>query len=132
MPNTARLLSAALIVFGLAFCLIAPLSIVWPSGWAWHDGGPMANDYFLMIVGVYITLGVFMVLAARDPAGNASLIRFVIWSSVVHAAVMAWEALRNPMMTGHLYGDVPALLLIAVVLGVLTSRGNASQATAAA
>jgi hypothetical protein len=131
MPNNTRLLSAALIVFGLAFCLIAPLSIVWPSGWAWHDGGPMANDYFPMILGVYATLGVFMVLAARDPAANASLIRFVIWSSVVHAAVMAWEAVRNPMMTGHLYGDVPALLLIAVVLGVLTSRGTAPQATAA-
>ncbi len=125
MPNT-KLLSWALIVFGLAFCCIAPLSMVWPSGWAWHDGPPAANDYFLMIVGVYATLGVFMILASRDPAANMSLIRFVIWSSVVHAAIMAWEALRNPMMKGHLYGDVPALLLIAIVLGYLTmSRGAA-------
>ena len=122
MTNNARLLSAALIVFGLAFCLIYPLSIVWPSGWAWHDGPPASNDYFMMIVGVYFTLGIFMILAARDPAANASLIRFVIWSSVMHAGVMAWESFRNPMMKGHLYGDVPALLLIAVVLGLLTSR----------
>ena len=55
-----------------------------------------------------------------DPAANGSLIRFVIWSSLVHALVMAWEAMRNPIMKGHLYGDVPALLLIAVVLGYLT------------
>lgn len=131
MPNT-KLLSWALIVFGLAFCLIAPLSMVWPSGWAWHDGPPAANDYFMMIVGVYATLGVFMILASRDPAANISLIRFVIWSSVVHAAIMAWEALRNPMMKGHLYGDVPALLLIALVLGYFSMSRGAAPARMAA
>ena len=120
-------LSLALIVFGLAFCCVAPLSIVWPSGWAWHDGPPAANDYFLMIVGVYATLGIFMILAARDPGANKSLIWFVVWSSVVHALVMGWESMRNPMMQGHLYGDVPALLLIAVVLGVLMNRAGASR-----
>ena len=127
MPNN-RLLSYALIVFGLAFCLICPLSMFWPSGWAWHDGPPASNDYFMMIVGVYATLGVFMILASRDPAANSSLIRFVIWSSVVHAGVMAWEAVRNPMMAGHLYGDVPALILIAVVLGYLTLDRPAARA----
>jgi hypothetical protein len=132
MSNNARLLPAALIVFGLAFCLIYPLSMVWPSGWAWHEGPPASNDYFMMIVGVYFTLGVFMILAARDPAANGSLIRFVIWSSVVHAGIMAWEAFRNPMMKGHLYGDVPALLIIAVVLGLLTSRGSVTQTRATA
>lgn len=117
MSKASRLLSSALILFGVAFCLILPLSIVWPSGWSWHDGPPAVSDYFLMIVGVYATLGIFMIRAAKDPAANASLIWFVVWSSVVHAAVMAWEAMRNPMMGGHLTGDVPALLLIAVVLG---------------
>lgn len=131
MPNN-KLLSTALIVFGLAFCLIYPLSMVWPSGWAWHDGPPASNDYFLMIIGVYATLGVFMILASRDPAANMSLIRFVIWSSIVHALVMAWEAMRNPMMKGHLYGDVPALLLIAVVLGYLTMNRAAAPTRMAA
>ncbi|HEX6604467.1 MAG TPA: DUF6632 domain-containing protein [Sphingomicrobium sp.] len=127
-----KLLSWALIVFGFAFCLIAPLSIVWPSGWAWHEGGPAANDYFMMIVGVYATLGIFMILASRDPSANRSLIWFVVWSSVVHALVMAWEATRNPAMGGHLTGDVPALLLIAVVLGLLMNRGTVAQARMAA
>jgi len=117
MSKNNRLLSSALILFGAAFCLILPLSLVWPSGWSWHDGPPAASDYFLMIVGVYVTLGIFMIRAAKDPAANASLIWFVVWSSVVHAAVMAWEAVRNPMMGGHLTGDVPALILIAAVLG---------------
>jgi hypothetical protein len=126
-----KLLSYALIVFGLAFCLIYPLSILWPSGWAWHDGPPMTNDYFMMIIGVYATLGVFMILASRDPAANSSLIWFVVWSSVVHAAVMAWEAMRTPAMGGHLTGDVPALLLIAIVLGLLMSRGAEGRVRAA-
>lgn len=89
-------LSAALIVFGLTFCMIYPLAIVWPSGWAWHDGPPGASDYFMMIEGIYAVLGICMVLASRDPAANTSLIWFVVWSSVVHAVIMAWEALRNP------------------------------------
>ena len=131
MPNS-KILSYSLIVFGLAFCLIYPLSMVWPSGWAWHEGTPASSDYFMMIVGVYVTLGVFMILASRDPGANISLIRFVIWSSIVHALVMAWEATRNPMMTGHLYGDVPALLLIAVVLGYLTMNRSATPTRMAA
>ena len=126
MSDTNKLLSYALVVFGAAFCLIFPLSAVWPSGWSWHDGPPAASDYFLMIVGVYATLGIFMIRAAKDPAANKSLIWFVIWSSVVHAAVMAWEAMRNPMMGGHLVGDVPALLLIALVLGYLMKRAPAN------
>jgi hypothetical protein len=130
MPNN-RLLSYALVLFGLAFCLIYPLAMLWPSGWAWHDGPPAANDYFLMIVGVYATLGVFMVLASRDPAANASLIWFVVWSSVVHAAVMAWEAFRNPAMGGHLTGDVPILLAVAIVLGLLMSRGSSVRTATA-
>jgi hypothetical protein len=132
MSDTSKLLSAALIAFGAAFCLIYPLAILWPSGWAWHQGSPASNDYFLMIVGVYATLGIFMILAARDPAANRSLIWFVVWSSVVHAVIMGLEAMRNPMMGGHLTGDVPILLVVAVVLGLLMSRGTAVRTTLAA
>lgn len=119
MSSNHKFLSLALIVFGAIFCLVYPLAIIWPSGWAWHDGPPAASDYFMMIVGIYATLGVFLILAARDPAANASLIWFTVWSSIIHALVMAWEAMRNPAMGGHWTGDVPALLLVALVLGVL-------------
>ena len=114
-----KLLSIALIVFGAIFCLVYPLATIWPSGWAWHEGPPAANDYYMMIVGIYATLGVFLILAARDPAANAPLIWFTIWSSVVHALIMAWQAFTQPEHQGHLMGDVPALLLVAVVLGLL-------------
>ena len=131
MANNKRLLSYALIVFGLAFCLIYPLAVVWPSGWAWAEGPPLANDYFMMIVGVYITLGVFMIRASRDPSANTSLIWFVVWSSLGHALVMAWESFRTPLMKGHLVGDVPALLIAAAVLAGLMTRVSTGRAAAA-
>lgn len=124
--STTKLLPLALRLFGFIFLLVLPLAMVWPSGWAWHEGAPASNDYFLMIVGVYATLGVFLIRAANDPGANASLIWFTIWSSVVHAAIMAYQALRDPMQAGHLVGDVPALLLVAIVLGVLMNRPRSS------
>ena len=127
--SNSKLLSAALIAFGATFCLIYPLSIMWPSGWAWHQGTPASSDYFMMIVGVYFTLGVFLIRAAKDPAGNASLIWFTIVSSVVHAAIMAWESMRSAMQGGHMMGDVPALLIAAAVLAFLMSR-NGDRAAA--
>ena len=121
MSNNS-LLSLSLRVFGAVFCLLYLLAIVWPSGWAWHEGSPATNDYYLMIVGVYFTLGVFLIRAAGDPLANASLIWFTVWSSLVHAGVMAYEAVRNPMHQGHLLGDVPALVLVAVVFTMLMKR----------
>ena len=119
MSENHKLLSLALIVFGAIFCLIYPLAMVWPSGWAWHEGSPAANDYYMMIVGIYATLGICLILAAKNPLANASLIWFTVWSSVVHAVVMGAQAFTQPMHRGHLMGDVPALLLVAVVLGGL-------------
>ena len=131
MSKNNPLLSVALIVFGLAFCSLYAMLIIWPSGWAWHQGSPSSSDYFMMIAGVYFVLGIFMIRAAKDPASNASLIWFVVWSSVTHAVVMGAEAFRTPMMKGHLVGDVPFLLVIALVLGVLMSRGEPRQLKAA-
>jgi hypothetical protein len=128
--SSNKLLSAALVVFGVIFCLIIPLSMVWPSGWSWHEGGPAASPYFPMIVGVYATLGIFLIRAAKDPAANASLIWFTVWSSIIHAAIMAVESVKDAHQGGHLLGDVPALLLVAAVLGglMLSARREATVA----
>jgi hypothetical protein len=77
----------------------------------------------MMILGIYATLGVFLLIASRDPLRHASLIWFTVWSSVVHALIMAGQAMTDAGERGHLLGDVPVLLLIAVVLGVLMPRG---------
>jgi hypothetical protein len=123
------LLKYALVAFGVIFLLVYPLAIVWPSGWAWHEGAPYESDYFMMIVGVYATLGVFLILAARDPEANRSLIMFTIVSSLVHAAIMAYQSLQMPEHMGHLFGDVPGLIAVAVVLFLL--MGPRTQTAAA-
>jgi hypothetical protein len=126
-----NLLKAALVVFGLAFLLIYPMAIIWPSGWAWHEGAPYSNDYYMMIVGVYATLGVFLILAARNPDANRSLIWFTAVSSLVHGLIMAVQAMQMPEHAGHMYGDVPALILVAVALGgLMLTRDRAVAATA--
>jgi hypothetical protein len=118
--SSLRNLRGALILVGVIFIFgIYPLMIIWPSGWTWHTGH---SDYPLMIVGVYATLGVFLLLASRDPLANLSLIRFTIWSSVVHAGIMLMQSFEMPANHGHLLGDVPALLFVAILLGVLTPR----------
>jgi hypothetical protein len=73
----------------------------------------------MMIVGVYATLGVFLLLASRDPQAHRSLIWFTVWSSVVHGLIMTAQSFSDPMETGHLIADVPALFIVAIVLGVL-------------
>jgi len=119
-------LRIALVLVGLIFIFgIYTLIIFWPSGWAW---GPGIHHYLQMILGVYATLGVFLLIASRDPLANLSLIWFTVWSSVVHALIMAGQALANPEHRGHLYGDVPALLIVAALLGALTPRGAAASA----
>jgi uncharacterized protein DUF6632 len=119
-------LKLALAAFGVIFVVgIYPLTVLWPSGWAWGTGH---SHYLMMIVGVYATLGVFLVIASRNPAANRSLIWFTVWSSVVHAAIMAAQAVDDPMERGHLLGDVPVLLVVALVLAALTPRGAAASA----
>jgi hypothetical protein len=114
-----RYLRVVLIIASLASLALYPLMVLWPSGWTWHAGH---SAYPLMIVGIYATLGVFLILAARDPYANLSLIWFTVWSSIVHSGIMAAQALTEPGQLGHLVGDVPALLIVAVALAALTPR----------
>lgn len=127
MTSQEKRLQVALAVFGVVMLLVYPLAVVWPSGWAWQAGAPHESQYFMMIVGVYATLGVFLIRAARNPRANLSLIWFAVWSSVVHAGIMAVQSFGHGDHMGHLWGDVPALLLVAVVLGVLTRSLDARQ-----
>lgn len=122
MSESTRLLALriALIGTGAIFIFgIYPLGIIWPSGWTWGHGH---SHYFMMIVGVYATLGVFLLLASRNPDAYGSIIWFTVWSSVVHAAIMGIQSFGDEAERGHLAGDVPALLLVALVLGVLAPR----------
>lgn len=120
MSESERLkyLRFALRAIALMFVLgVYPLTVLWPSGWSWHTG---QSEYLQMIIAIYATLGVFLWLAARDPQRHLSLISFTVWSSVVHGATMAVQSLVNTQHLGHLYGDVPALFIVAAVLAWLS------------
>jgi uncharacterized protein DUF6632 len=128
--SSEQSLKLALRLFGVLFVIgFYPLTVIWPSGWAWQPAQPA---YLQMIMGIYATLGVFLFRAARAPARNLGLIWFTVWSSVVHAGIMAIHAFMDPGQMSHLWGDVPALLLIAVVLGVLVRNASRSSDAAGA
>ena len=124
MPEEPRVryLRVVLVVVSLIFIIgIYLLSVVWPTGWTWGQG---RSHYGPMILGVYATLGVFLLIASREPLEHRSLIWFTVWSSIVHAGIMAVQSLKDPMERGHLLGDVPALLIVAIVLAAVTLRAE--------
>ena len=118
-PRRLQMLRVCLVVIGILSMALGPLMLFWPTGWRWD---PHHVHYEQMMVGIYFTLGVFLIRAARDPLHNLSLIWFMVWSSLVHASIMAVQALSAPEHTGHLFADVPALFIAAAVLGTLTPR----------
>ncbi len=121
--RTQQPLSTILLLVGLVFIFgIAPLMQWWPSGWQWRPNQP---EYEQMIQGVYATLGVFLVIASRNPTAHRSLIAFTAWSSIVHAGIMAVQAVGDSAEKGHFVGDIPALVIVGVVL-LLAPRSTGS------
>ena len=125
--SRAKGLKIALVLFGAICFLIYPLAIVWPSGWVWHGGG--GQHYFQMICGVYAALGWFLIRASSAPQNHKSLIDLIIWSSIVHAAIMAAQVSHDHMEVGHLAGDIPALIIVAAVLWYLSPRSSEAPRT---
>jgi hypothetical protein len=99
--------------------------LVWPSGWRWEPHQP---HYEQMMVGIYFTLGIFLIRSARDPLQHLSLIWFAVWSSFIHGGIMAFQALSGPEHHAHLLADVPALFLAAAVLAFLAPRHASASA----
>jgi hypothetical protein len=125
MENYKRLyLQITLIIIGTVFFSLYPLMQLWPSGWVWL---PRQNEYEQMMIGVYGTLGIFLILASRHPEAHLSLIWFTFWSSVVHGTIMGVQAIVDSAERSHLMGDVAALWLTVILLGWLTPRGVVAQ-----
>jgi len=116
-----KYLKNSLNVFGVTFIVGVPAMMlwIWPSGWGWTPAQP---EYEQMIMGIYVTLGIFLVRAAKDPMANASLIWFTIWSSIVHAGIMLSQAIVDPTEKANLIGDIPALFLVAFVFWYLMPK----------
>ena len=116
-----KYLKIALYVFGIIFILgVYPMMMwIFPSGWGWT---PRQGEYELMIIGIYATLGVFLIRAAKDPMSHLSLIWFTVWSSIIHGGIMFVQAIVDETERMNLLGDIPALFLVAFILWFLTPR----------
>ena len=118
-PERNSALRIVLVLVGALCLALGPLMLVWPAGWRW---APHHSHYEQMMVGLYFTLGVFLIRASSDPLRHRSLIWFAVWSSIVHASIMTIQALGDSEHRGHLFADVPALFLAAAVVSLLMRR----------
>ena len=126
-PHHNKTLRIALVAVGLVYLFgLYPMTVIWPDGFMWM---PRQAEYEQMILSTFAVLGVFLLLAARNPSAHRSLIAFAAWSSLVHGLVMLVQALRDPMEHANMYGDIPALILVGVVL-IALNRAPAGAASA--
>jgi hypothetical protein len=118
--NRERALKIVLVLVGLLFAaLVYPLMMF-----------VRQEPALAMMLSVYVTLGIFLLLAARSPSANRSLIAFTAWSSFAHAALMAVQAFRNFVARGELVG-VGVLIVIGVALIVLAPAKQSRELTSA-
>jgi hypothetical protein len=103
MMRRERALNVVLVAVGLIFCGLAyPLMMFVKQ-----------EPALAMMLSVYVTLGIFLLLASRNPSANRSLIAFTAWSSFVHAMLMAGQAFARLIARGELIGSA-----VLVVIGV--------------
>src|SRR6202045_1710143 len=107
-----RALKIALLLVGLLFsALVYPLMMF-----------VRQEPALAMMLSVYVTLGVFLLLAARNPSANRSLIAFTAWSSFAHAALMAVQAFRNFIARGELLGVVGLVIIGVALFGLAPAK----------
>jgi hypothetical protein len=116
-----RALKGVLVAVGLLFtAAIYPLTMFF-----------RAEAALAMMLSLYVTLGIFLLLAARNPTTHRSLIAFTAWSSLAHAALMGTQAYLNIVARGELVGVV-GLVAIGVALIVLAPAQAAGPRAAGA
>src|SRR6266705_2722552 len=123
--NRERALKVVLVIVGLLFvATIYPLAdSLWRSPKAQTDA---------MMMSLYITLGIFLLLAGRNPAAHRSLIAYAAWSNLAHAAVMAVQSVRDVGERGDLLLGVAILGIIGVILLLLTPGKQPAERLSAA
>jgi hypothetical protein len=114
--NRELALKIVLTLVGLLF-----LALVYPMALSIRQDPALS-----MMLSLYVTLGIFLLLAIRNPLASRSLIAFTAWSSFAHAAVMGTQALRNMIPRGELIG-VAVLVVIGAALIALAPAKQASE-----
>ena len=119
--SRARALRVVLVLVGLLFVALAyPLMMF-----------VRQEPALAMMLSLYVTLGIFLLLAVRNPSANRSLIAFTAWSSFAHAALMGMQVFRNLISRGELLG-VAALVTIGVALIALAPAIQSVERVSAA
>ncbi len=80
-----------------------------------------------MMLSLYVTLGVFLLLAIRNPAEHRSLIAFAAWSSLAHGLWMGMQCLTGMVMRGELIGSAVFLVIWAVLVTLRPRQGTTAQ-----
>lgn len=110
-----RALKVVLVLVGLLFsALLYPLTLFFSK-----------EPALAMMLSLYVTLGIFLLLAARNPSAHRSLIAFTAWSSFAHAAVMGTQAFLKLIQRGELIGSA-VLIIIGVALIALAPQAPKS------
>jgi hypothetical protein len=114
-----RALKVVLVVVGLIFSgLVYPLTMF-----------VRQEPALAMMLSLYVTLGIFLLLAARNPSANRSLIAFTAWSSFVHGMLMAGQAFARLIARGELIGSA-VLIVIGVALIALAPARSVERVSA--
>ena len=113
-----RALKVVLVLVGLLFCAgVYPLILMVKQGPA-----------LAMMMSLYATLGVFLLLASRNPSAHRSVIAFAAWSSFAHATVMSVQAYLNFIARRELIGSA-VFILIGIALIALAPAKPMRQPT---
>ena len=115
-----RALKVVLVVVGLIFsALVYPLTMF-----------VRQEPALAMMLSLYVTLGIFLLLAARNPSAHRSLIAFTAWSSFAHAAVMSFQAFRNLIAHGELIGSAVLVVIGVTLLALAPAKQPVERASA--
>jgi hypothetical protein len=121
-----RALKVVLVLVGLLF-----LAGVYPiAGDLWHANPSDTGDD--MMLSIYVALGVFLLIAARNPSANRSLIAFTAWSSFAHAVVMSALALQPKQgeeRAGFLWGSAMLVVIGVVLIALAPAKPSGDRAS---
>ncbi len=120
-----RAFKVLLILSGLA-CLAG----LYPLIGVLRDGAATTiNRQDQMILSIYVSLGAFLLIAARNPREHRSLILFAGWSTLAHDGVMIVQGIQYHDLRGDLLGFVIlAVIGLALIALIPAKQPRASAA----
>jgi len=115
-----RALKIVLVVVGVLFCAaLYPLVLMVKQ-----------DPALAMMMSLYATLGVFLLLASRNPSAHRSLIAFAAWSSFAHAAVMSFQSLLNMIARRELIGSAVFAVIGIALVALAPAKKSVERASA--